>query len=94
MEMTTLYLLVLLVVSLPVLWLLFKAPVKQGKISENMFVLLAAGYTWVVILTLSRAIWTTTEFKAISFIVFLLFWYPAVGVFRRFYRKNINPPKP
>ena len=92
METTMLYYLVLVVVSPFALWLLFKKIVKQGKISENMFVLLAAGYTWIVILTLSRAIWTTIEFKVISFIVFLLFWYPTVSVFRRIYRKNINPP--
>lgn len=94
MEMTILYLLVIVFISLLTLRLLFKRNVKQGKISENMFVLLAAGYTWIVVLTLSRAIWTTTEFKVISFIVFLLFWYPTIHIFRRIYRKNFVPPAP
>lgn len=89
METTALHPLVLVVISLPALWLLFKKGITQGKISENMFVLLAAGYTWIALLTLSRAIWTTTGFKVISFIIFLLFWYPTIRIFRRIYRKKL-----
>jgi hypothetical protein len=74
-------------IFIPFLWWLFRLMRKRGQLTENLFVLLAAGYSWFTVLTLFRAIWTTTEFKAASFIFFLIFWFPSIFVFRRIYRK-------
>jgi len=77
----------LAVASLPALWFVVKSMRKRGQLTENIFVFLVSGYLWFMIFTLSRVIWATPQSKFVSFILFLIFWYPTTYAFRRAYRK-------
>jgi len=66
------YTFTLAVVSVLALWLVVKPLHKREQITENSFVLIVSSYSWFIVITLSRAIWTTSEIRAVSFTLFLL----------------------
>ena len=75
------------VITIPAIWWLIKVMYKRGQLTENAFVLFVSFHSWFIVITLSRAITTNSEFKAGTFILFLLVWYPSILALRRVYRR-------